>query len=347
MTPSPSTLAIAVLAAVTFCLAPIPVSAQLTLDSEFRTNGDQMHGLVTAAKEVLKISTASIFFGRNEEVVYGMVISSDGYILTKASEIKDKKDLSARIDRKAYPLSAILVEDSAWDVALVKVEASGLTPISFAENSQVEIGSWVVSNGASTRFQRRPMLGIVSAKSREIPPEGGAVLGVQIVDNPKGLLVEDVPDKTGAKEAGLLKGDILTMLATTAIKTREDVMKFMQKCRVGQVIDVAYLRKGKKQQTKIKLAGRVDTFGRELNRNDNMSGQFSERRSGFPRVIQHDTIGDRLSAGGALLDLDGKCIGMNIARVNRCESFAIPIEELRELVKSLMKDVANRESPSQ
>ncbi len=337
MIPTRAPLAFALLATVASISSFAPVSAQMTLDSEFRTNGDQMHGLVEAAKEVLKTSTASIFYGRNEEVCYGIVISADGHILTKATEIKDKKDLSLRIDRRSYPITAVLAEDAAWDVALVKVDATNLTPISFAENSQVDIGTWVVSNGVSTRFHRRPMLGIVSAKSREIPPEGGAVLGVQIKDHPKGLLVEDVPDKTGAKEAGLIKGDILTMLATTAIKTRDDVMKFMKKCRVGEELEVTFLRENKEQKTKIKLAGRADTFGGPKTRNDSMSGNVSQRRSGFPRVLQHDTIGDRHSAGGALLNLDGKCIGMNIARVNRCESFAIPVEELRELIKSLME----------
>jgi S1-C subfamily serine protease len=242
-----------------------------------------------------------------------------------------------RIDRQAYPVTAVLAEDPAWDVALIKVEATDLTPISFAQHSQLDVGTWVVTNGVSTRLQRRPMLGIISAKSREIPPDGGAVLGVQIAENPKGLLVEDVPERTGAKEAGLRKGDILTMLATTAIKTRKDVINIMEKCRVGESMEVTFLRNGKKQKTTIKLSGRADTFGSPKTRNDNMSGNVSQRRSGFPRVIQHDTIGDRHSVGGPLLDLDGNCIGMNIARVNRCESFAIPVEELRELIKTLMK----------
>jgi serine protease Do len=41
--------------------------------------------------------------------------------------------------------------------------------------------------------------------------------------------------------------------------------------------------------------------------------------------------------GGPLLDLDGRCIGMNIARANRAESYAIPAEELKELAERLMK----------
>jgi serine protease Do len=67
-----------------------------------------------------------------------------------------------------------------------------------------------------------------------------------------------------------------------------------------------------------------------------MSGDYSKRRSGFPRVLQHDVQGNRVTVGGPLLDLEGRCIGMNIARANRAESFAIPLEELRDVISRLL-----------
>ncbi|HEX7261604.1 MAG TPA: S1C family serine protease [Luteolibacter sp.] len=74
-----------------------------------------------------------------------------------------------------------------------------------------------------------------------------------------------------------------------------------------------------------------------MTRNDEMSGEFSPRRSGFPRVMQHDILGSRKVTGGPLLDLDGHCLGMNIARANRAESFAIPLEDLKEIAGRLLK----------
>ena len=78
-----------------------------------------------------------------------------------------------------------------------------------------------------------------------------------------------------------------------------------------------------------------------MNRNDQMSGEYSPRRSGFPRVIQHDILGSRHVQGGPLLDLDGRCVGMNIARANRAESFAIPVVELKQLAETLVKQIKN------
>jgi S1-C subfamily serine protease len=44
-----------------------------------------------------------------------------------------------------------------------------------------------------------------------------------------------------------------------------------------------------------------------------------------------------------LLNLDGRCVGMNIARANRAESFAIPVEELKVIAGKLMKAAGGTE----
>ena len=75
----------------------------------------------------------------------------------------------------------------------------------------------------------------------------------------------------------------------------------------------------------------------QQSRNDQMSGEYSHRRTGFPRVLQHDILGARDSVGGPLLDLDGRCVGMNIARADRAQSFAIPAKEVQEIAARLMK----------
>jgi S1-C subfamily serine protease len=80
-----------------------------------------------------------------------------------------------------------------------------------------------------------------------------------------------------------------------------------------------------------------------MNNNDLMSGDVSKRRSGFPRVLQHDIPGNGKIVGGPLLDIDGRCLGMHIARANRAENFAIPVEDLRALAERLMKQAVQPE----
>jgi serine protease Do len=67
-----------------------------------------------------------------------------------------------------------------------------------------------------------------------------------------------------------------------------------------------------------------------------MGSLLSERRGGFPSILQHDTVLAPTDCGGPLVDLDGKVLGVNIARAGRVESYAIPAEAVREVLADLM-----------
>ena len=67
-----------------------------------------------------------------------------------------------------------------------------------------------------------------------------------------------------------------------------------------------------------------------------MGSVLSNRRGGFPKILQHDTVIKPADCGGPLVDLDGKVVGINIARAGRSESYAIPSEAVRELLLPLM-----------
>jgi S1-C subfamily serine protease len=70
-----------------------------------------------------------------------------------------------------------------------------------------------------------------------------------------------------------------------------------------------------------------------------MSGDFSERRSSFPMALQHDIDQSSRQMGGPLLNLAGKAVGINIARANRAESFAIPAKEAQQVYKEMLSTV--------
>ncbi len=313
-----------------------PGFAQQSLDSTFRTTGATVVAAFEPQRQFLQNSSAVMRDGR-EEICYGVVISSDGYILTKASEIQDAKELVATIDQTNYPGAKVITIDQAWDVALVKIEASGLTPVTYAPTSAVPQGTWVVANGATTRTSRRLLPGIISAKIREIPATGGAGLGVTLDPKAKNLLVTDVNDRSGAKDAGVQKGDVILAVEGKKMKTVQELGEFLKDRKAGSSVKVTLKRKGQELTMDVRLVARAEMYDQMLNRNDMMSGDFSVRRSGFPRVMQHDILGSRKIVGGPLLDLDGRCIGMNIARANRAESFAIPVEDLKELAERLVK----------
>ncbi len=316
----------------------LPLLGQQSLESNFRTTGPGVVVVFENQRQVLQTSSAVMLDGR-KEIGYGVVISSEGHVLTKASEIAEIKSLSVTIDQTNYPNAKVLLVDPTWDVALVKVEAAGLIPVVYAPTSAVPQGSWVMANGATTRTNRRLLAGIVSAKIREIPASGGAALGVVLNAKSKVLEIEEVNEKSGAKEAGLEKGDVIVAIEGKKVSKLEDIADILKDRKEGSTVKLTYRRKTEEKTVDVRLAARGEMF-EQLNRNDQMSGEFSPRRSGFPRVMQHDILGSRQIEGGPLLDLDGHCIGMNIARADRAENYAIPVEDLKEIAARMMKQAA-------
>ena len=321
------------------CAMVTSLAGQQSLESEYRMTGTAVIAAFDAQRAVLQTSSAVIWDGR-EPAGYGVVISAQGHILAKASEYLALKTPSITVDRAIFSEVKVLAEDPEWDVVLLKVEASDLIPVVYAPTSAVEQGTWVVANGATTRTNRRLLAGIVSAKSREVPAAGGTALGVQLRAKSKVLEIEEISAKSGAKDAGLQKGDVIVAVAGKPVKKIEDIAEALKDRKAGSTVQLTY-RRGKQEHTvDIRLAARSEMFTDQMNRNDLMSGDFSKRRSGFPRVLQHDILGTRKIVGGPLLDLDGRCLGMNIARANRAESFAIPAEDLKTLAERLLKPAA-------
>lgn len=335
--PSPSTSVRAnkILSAV-FCGLILPLTAQQSLESDFRTSGTAVVAAFETQRQVLQSSSAVMLDGR-KEIAYGVVVSPDGHILTKASEIAPVKSLSVTVDQTVYRDAKVLLVDPMWDVALVKIDAAGLIPVVFAETSALPQGSWVVANGATTRSTRRLLAGIVSAKIREIPVAGGPALGVVLSSETKRLVIEEVNEKSGAKEAGLQKGDVILSIEGKKVTKIEEIGEVLKDRKEGSKVKVTYRRKKAEHTVEVRLAAKADLFEEQKNRNDEMSGEYSPRRSGFPRVLQHDILGSRQVVGGPLLDLEGRCVGMNIARANRAENYAIPVEDLKEIAARMIE----------
>ncbi len=314
----------------------LPLAGQQSLESSFRTTGSAVVAAFENQRQVLQTSSAVMLDGR-KEIGYGVVISADGYVLTKASEIAEVKALSITVDQTNYPQAKVVLVDPGWDVALIKVEAVGLVPVVYAQTSAVPQGSWVVANGATTRTNRRALAGIISAKIREIPAAGGAALGVTVNLKAKLLEIDEVNEKSGAKEAGLQKGDVILTIEGKKVTKIEEIGEILKDRKEGSTVKVTYRRNKEEKIVDVRLAARNELFDDQMTRNDQMSGKFSKRRSGFPRVMQHDVLGSSDVEGGPLLDLEGHCIGMNIARANRAENYAIPVEDLKEIAARMMK----------
>jgi len=60
--------------------------------------------------------------------------------------------------------------------------------------------------------------------------------------------------------------------------------------------------------------------------------ELSERAEGFQMALQHDTVLQPWQCGGPLVNLDGKAIGLNIARAGRTASYALPASLVQQII---------------
>jgi serine protease Do len=67
-----------------------------------------------------------------------------------------------------------------------------------------------------------------------------------------------------------------------------------------------------------------------------LTGMVNRRSGNFPSVYQHDTVLPIECCGGPLVDLDGRVIGINIARAGRTESYAIPADLVVPLIEPMI-----------
>jgi len=119
--------------------------------------------------------------GNGEAVGTGVVITSDGEILTNAHVVADATKVRVRFAGETEPRDAEIVAiDPGNDLALIRIKATGLKPAVFAQPGSVRVGDAVVAIGYALDLDGGPTVstGIVSALKRTIITENGALNGL-------------------------------------------------------------------------------------------------------------------------------------------------------------------------
>ena len=101
----------------------------------------------------------------------GFIISEDGYVLTNYHVIAKAEKVSVQLrDRREFE-AEIVGTDQQSDLALLKVDASGLPSVKIGSSEALQVGEWVMAIGAPFGFENTITKGIVSAKGRSLPNE--------------------------------------------------------------------------------------------------------------------------------------------------------------------------------
>jgi serine protease Do len=101
----------------------------------------------------------------------GFVVSQDGYILTNAHVVDSADEITVKFNDKREFKAKVIGADRRTDVALIKIDTTGLQPVKFGDPSKLKVGEWVVAIGSPFGFENSVTAGIVSAKGRSLPQE--------------------------------------------------------------------------------------------------------------------------------------------------------------------------------
>ncbi len=108
---------------------------------------------------------------KNQSLGSGFIISADGHILTNAHVVDGADEVLVKLTDKREFKAKVLGADKRTDVALIKIDASGLPVVKLGDPNKMKVGEWVVAIGSPFGFDASVTAGIVSAKGRSLPQE--------------------------------------------------------------------------------------------------------------------------------------------------------------------------------
>ncbi|MDQ0041633.1 DegQ family serine endoprotease [Variovorax boronicumulans] len=97
----------------------------------------------------------------------GFILTADGYVMTNAHVVEDASEVLVTLPDKREFKAKIVGADKRTDVAVVKIEATGLPAVKVGDISKLRVGEWVMAIGSPFGLENTVTAGIVSAKQRD------------------------------------------------------------------------------------------------------------------------------------------------------------------------------------
>jgi serine protease Do len=97
----------------------------------------------------------------------GFILSADGYVMTNAHVVDGADDVFVTLTDKREFKARVIGADKRTDVALVKIDATGLPFVRIGDVGRLKVGEWVIAIGSPFGLENTVTAGIVSAKARD------------------------------------------------------------------------------------------------------------------------------------------------------------------------------------
>ena len=301
-----------------------------TIDAQSREFSE---AITPALKEVAK-STVRVWSGARR-VAYGTVIGDGTQILSKWSEVA-RGSGALRVDvagseYRAVNLSGVYPDE---DLVVLDVVGGPLTPVRWSFEAP-KLGSFLAAPQPDGRLAA---FGVVSVLERNLRATDMAYLGVfgEPAFTGQGVKIERVAEKSGSADAGLKAGDVILKVGDRPISGLLELKNALTGASPGDTISLQVESRGRSRTVKVLLGNRPEMpqfSGDRLEQMERMGGAISDVRGAFTNAIQTDMRPQPNQIGGPVVDLQGRAVGITLARADRTRSFVMSAGAVVELLK--------------
>lgn len=302
---------------------PVPLPPQE------QTNGSRTLAGLDVPRTVSRPSVVQILDVHGSTLQLGVVVSEDGYLVSKASELPaSDDDVTVAWADGTQCVATVVLVDRSLDLVLLKAERDDTTPVRWQPASPARQGEWMLAFTRSTEKDKMLSLrlGTLSANRRAVQGRGAA-LGIEMSQDSdeSGVRIVDVGSASPAEVAGIKSNDLLLAVDDEPVRGVKSVEQTISRCQPGQQVKLRIRRGAHERECNVKLASRSKVVS-NWEGEDYANGGVSLRTDNFPDVLQHQLPLTPHDMGGPLINLNGIAVGINIARVDRVTTFALPME---------------------
>jgi serine protease Do len=122
------------------------------------------HGMVPPGTDPRGMNPSGVPMG----VGTGFIVAEEGYVVTNNHVIRSGGAFKVRLNDGRVASAALVGSDQETDIAVLKIDIGGLSPIEFGDSDAAEVGDWVIALGSPFGLKDSVTAGIISARGREV-----------------------------------------------------------------------------------------------------------------------------------------------------------------------------------